>query len=186
MIPPDGSPAADAAEGLFATLYAELHRLAEHHLRQGGSGLSLGTTTLLHEAYLNISGREGVAFRERGSFLAYASRAMRGLVIDYVRSRQAIKRGARFEITRTGDAVLEGSRNADAEQLDGLSDALDRLAALNPSLSELVDLHFFCGFTFLEIAEFRGVSDRTVKRDWRKARLMLYDELKQAGQAEPE
>jgi RNA polymerase sigma factor (TIGR02999 family) len=172
-------PPADAGEAFFASLYNELHRLAEHHLRRGGSGLSLGTTTLLHEAYLNIAGREGVAFTERGRFLAYASRAMRGLVIDYARSRRAIKRGTQFEITLTGDAVPNGSSNADADHLVHLSEALDRLAVLNPALSELVDLHFFCGFSFLEIAEFRGVSDRTVKRDWKKARLLLYDRLKQ-------
>jgi RNA polymerase sigma factor (TIGR02999 family) len=166
-----------AAEKLFAALYAELHRLAEHHLRRGGSALSLGTTTLLHEAYLNIAGREGVDFPDRGRFLSYASRAMRGLVIDYARARRAIKRGAQFEITLTGDEIPAGSRGDDAEHLGHLGDALDRLAGLNPSLSELVDLHFFCGFTFLEIAEFRGVSDRTVKRDWQKARLLLYGEL---------
>ena len=181
MMGHDPSPPADAGEALFASLYAELHRLAEHHLRRGGSGLSLGTTTLLHEAYLNIAGREGVVFSERGRFLAYASRAMRGLVIDYARARRAIKRGTQFEITLTGDAVPQGSSNAAAEHLGHLSEALDRLATLNPALSELVDLHFFCGFTFLEIAEFRGVSDRTVKRDWKKARLLRYDELKQSG-----
>jgi RNA polymerase sigma factor (TIGR02999 family) len=179
MIGQQPNPPADAGEAFFATLYNELHRLAEHHLRRGGSGLSLGTTTLLHEAYLNIAGREGVAFSERGRFLAYASRAMRGLVIDYARSRRAIKRGTQFEITLTGDAVPDWPPIADADYLGHLSEVLDRLAVLDPALSELVDLHFFCGFTFLEIAEFRGVSDRTVKRDWKKARLLLYNTLKE-------
>ena len=84
----------EATDKLFAILYHELHRLAEHNLRRAGSTLTLGTTTLLHEAYLNIAGRENVEFDERSRFLAYASRAMRGLVIDYVRSRRAKKRGA--------------------------------------------------------------------------------------------
>lgn len=181
MIPQGDSPGTGTSEEMFASLYAELHRLAEHHLRSGGSGLSLGTTTLLHEAYINISGRPGTQFSERGRFLAYASRAMRGLVIDYARARRAIKRGVQFEITLTGDQIV--ARPEDVGQLERLSEALDRLAVLDPSMSELVDLHFFCGFTFLEIAEFRGVSDRTVKRDWRKARMVLYEELKE-GQSE--
>jgi RNA polymerase sigma factor (TIGR02999 family) len=168
---------AGVAEKLFAAFYAELHRLAEHHLRRGGSGLSLGTTTLIHEAYLNIAGREGVNFPDRDRFLAYASRAMRGLVIDYARVRRAAKRGAQFEITLTSEEGLGGARPVDADRLEDMGQALDHLAKLNPSLSELVDLHFFCGFTFLEIAEFRGVSDRTVKRDWQKARVLLYEEL---------
>jgi RNA polymerase sigma factor (TIGR02999 family) len=166
-----------AAEKLFAALYAELHRLAEHHLRRGGSGLSLGTTTLIHEAYLNIAGRDGVNFPDRNRFLAYASRAMRGLVIDYARARRAAKRGVQFEITLTSDEGPGGARPEDVGRLEEMGQALEQLAKLNPSLSELVDLHFFCGFTFLEIAEFRGVSDRTVKRDWQKARLLLYQEL---------
>jgi RNA polymerase sigma factor (TIGR02999 family) len=177
MAPQQQRPA-DAGEEMFASLYGELHRLAEHHLRRGASGLSLGTTTLLHEAYLNLAGRPGIQFQERGRFLAYASRAMRGLVIDYARARRAIKRGVQFEITLTGDEIPAGSRLEDADRLAQLGEALDRLAKLNPGLSELVDLHFFCGFTFLEIAEFRGVSDRTIKRDWKKARLMLFNQLR--------
>jgi RNA polymerase sigma factor (TIGR02999 family) len=184
MLLPDQSDSG-AAEKLFAALYAELHRLAEHHLRRGGTALSLGTTTLLHEAYLNIAGRDGVNFPDRGRFLAYASRAMRGLVIDYARARRAVKRGAQFEITLTGDHLPAGAMN-EAGELEHLSDALDRLAKLSPSLSELVDLHFFCGFTYLEIAEFRGVSDRTIKRDWQKARLLLYTELRKDGVSLPD
>ncbi len=163
-----------AADQLFASLYAELHRLAEHHLRRNDAGLTLGTTTLLHEAYLNISRREDVEFPDQGRFLAYASRAMRGLVIDYVRSRRAKKRGVQFEITLTGDPSSINEEQDTLGDLTRLSEALDELARLNQGLSELVDLHFFCGFSFLEIANFRGVSDRTIKRDWRKARLLLH------------
>lgn len=168
-----------AAERLFSLLYAELRRLAEHHLRQGGGGISLGTTSLLHEAYLNISERGGVEFPDRSRFLAYASRAMRGLVIDYARARRTLKRGAQFEITLSGNEIPVGGTDDQAERLERLDEALNGLAALNPRLSELVDLHYFCGFTYLEIAELRGVSDRTVKRDWEKARLLLYKTLHQ-------
>src|SRR5207237_9886935 len=84
----------EAADKLFAILYHELHRLAEDNLRRAGSSLTLGPTTLLHEAYLNIAGREETEFTDRARFMVYASRAMRGLVIDYARRRRAKKRGA--------------------------------------------------------------------------------------------
>jgi RNA polymerase sigma factor (TIGR02999 family) len=168
-----------AAEQLFPALYAELHRLADRQLRRVGPDLSLGTTTLLHEAYLNLAGREGVRFPDRGRFMNYAARAMRALVIEYGRRARAQKRGGgAFELTLT-----EGGANApvgggnDATELERLSDALDELAGLKPELAQLVDLHFFCGYTFAEIADMRGVSERTVQRDWRKARLLLQHTL---------
>jgi len=167
----------EAADKLFALLYGELHRLAEHHLRRGGSSLSLGTTTLLHEAYLDIAGREHLAFADRPRFLAYASRAMRGLVIDYARSRRAKKRGRQFEITLAGQEPLSRQGRERAAELEQLGDALDELAGIEPTLAELVDLHFFSGFSFGEIAELRHVAERTVYRDWRKVRLLLHDAL---------
>jgi RNA polymerase sigma factor (TIGR02999 family) len=167
----------EAADKLFAILYGELHRLAEYNLRRPGSALTLGTTTLLHAAYLNIAGREEVAFADRPRFLAYASRAMRGLVIDYARARRAKKRGRQFEITLTGDEPSSGHAMEPAADLERLGDALDELAELEPSLAELVDLHFFGGFSFVEISALRQVSERTVQRDWRKARMLLHHAL---------
>lgn len=166
-----------AADELFAILYHELHRIAERNLHRAGSSLSLGTTTLLHEAYLNIAGRENIAFADRPRFFAYASRAMRGLVIDYARSRRARKRGAQFEITLAGDAPSSGDALQEAPKLEQLGDALDQLADIEPALAQLVDLHFFCGFSFAEIAALRQVSERTVYREWRKARLLLHHAL---------
>lgn len=168
---------AGAAGKLFTLLYDELHRLAERNLRRSGAAATLGPTTLLHEAYLNIAGREGVIFPDRSRFLAYASRAMRGLVIDYARRRRARRRGSEFEITLVEDVAPGPDALREAGDLERLSDALDELAALEPSLAELVDLHFFGGFTFAELAEQRGVSERTVQRDWRKARLLLHRAL---------
>ena len=167
----------DAIDKLFAILYHELHTLAEHNLRHAGSALTLGTTTLLHETYLNIAGRENVVFAERSRFLAYASRAMRGLVIDYARRRRAKKRGSQFEITLGNDEPPGGQPIEDAAELERLSEALDELAQVEPALAELVDLHFFCGFSFAEVATLRQVSERTVARDWRKARLLLHQAL---------
>ena len=166
-----------AVDALFALLYQELHRLAEASLRRVGGSLTLGATTLLHEAYLNITGRDEVAFPDRARFLAYASRAMRGLVIDYARRRQAKKRGRLLEITLPGEGVAPADASQAGEELTRLGDALDELAVIAPGLAELVDLHFFCGFSFAEIAALRGISDRTVQREWRKARLLLHHAL---------
>lgn len=176
---------AGASEELFASLYSELHRVADLQLRRLGPQLSLGTTTLLHEAYLNLSGREGVDFPDQARFLSYAARAMRGLVIDYVRRVRARKRGGGvFEITLTEEgAGAPGGTGSDPAELERLSDALDELAALEPSLAQLVDLHFFCGYTFAEIAALRGVSERTVQRDWRKARLLLHHAIADAAES---
>ena len=163
---------AGAQDVLFATLYSELHQLAERHLRRSGE-LTLGATTLLHEAYLELNGRTSAVFPDRLRFLKYASRAMRGLIIDYVRAKRAHKRGG--EITFV-DTLVEDAAIADpaeATSLETLGRALDELARLEPTLAEVVDLKFFCGFSFTEIATLRGVSERTVQRDWAKARLLL-------------
>lgn len=175
----------DAADKLFALLYDELHRLAEHHLRSGGAALTLGPTTLLHEAYLNVAGRGNLAFADESRFLAYASRAMRGLLINYMHRRRALKRGRQFEITLADDEPRPVDALRQAEELERLGDALGELADLEPSLTELVDLHFFCGFTFAEIAAMRRMSERTVQRDWRKARLLLQHVLLADGEAAP-
>lgn len=165
--------ATTAATELFARLYRELHELAEHHLRRGGSDLTLGTTTLVHEAYLNIAARESLNFPDRSRFLAYASRAMRGLVIDYARRQRALKHGGGFQITSSkGEEVAGGDDSASAD-LERLGEGLETLAAADPALAELVDLHYFAGFTLVEIAGLREVSVRTVQRDWLKARLLL-------------
>jgi len=161
---------ADTCQSLFATLYGELHRLARRELRRGGLPVTLGPTTLLHEVYLNLINRQGVEFPDRAHFLAYASRAMRGLVIDYARSRQALKRGAAFEIT---SLRTDYEHAADPVELQGLSDAIDRLAAGEPRLAQVVDLKYFSGFSFGDIASMLGLSERTVQRDWDKARLFL-------------
>ena len=173
---------ANASAQLFAALYDELHRLAKRQLRQGGAELTLGATTLLHEAYLDMARREGVRFPDRARFMGYAARAMRGLVIDYVRRRGAIKRGRRLEITLDTEAAnLARGGERTAAELERLGDALDELAEIEPALAGLVDLHFFCGFTFAEIADFRGISERTVQRDWRKARLLLHHAMLDGG-----
>jgi RNA polymerase sigma factor (sigma-70 family) len=101
---------------------------------------------------------------------------MRGLVIDYVRRRRAKKRGRQFEITLAEESS-SGEPMRNTAELERLGEALDELGQFEPALAELVDLHFFCGFSFAEIATLRSVSERTVRRDWRKTRLLLHDAL---------
>ena len=162
----------ETRQQLFASLYDELRRIAKRELRNRGSSLTLGATTLLHEVYLNLRERQGVVFPDRARFLSYASRAMRGLIIDYARSRQALKRGSAFELTSLptdvpGDAI-------DFRELQELSEAIDRLAAVEPRLAQVVDLKYFSGFSPADIAAMWGISERTVQRDWEKARLFLH------------
>jgi RNA polymerase sigma factor (TIGR02999 family) len=165
---------AKARGALFTILYAELHKLAQRQLRRN-SALTLSPTTLLHETYLDMSSRESAAFPDHGRFLAYALRAMRGLIIDYIRNRSAQKRGGAFEITVLPTEMPYGvESNA---ELQRLSEALDSLALVDSRLAQVVDLKFFCGFTFTEVASALDISERTVKRDWEKARILLQHEL---------
>jgi RNA polymerase sigma factor (TIGR02999 family) len=164
-----------AANALFESLYAELHRLARQQLARSAPGATLGATTLLHEAYLDISRREQSSFPDRARFMAYAARVMRGLIIDYVRARRAQKRGGQFVITSLGTEV--GDDIPDERELGRISDALDELATVEPALAEVVDLKFFCGFSSAEVAAMRGVSERTVQRSWEKARIYLHHAL---------
>lgn len=163
-----GRPAADE---LFGVLYAELHRLAKRELARHGARMTLSATTLLHKAYIEIAAQTGTSFPDRNRFMGYAARVMRGVIIDHARSRQAQKRGGQFEITTLGSEV---KNPVDSEGLARISDALDELAEAEPHLAHVVDLKFFCGFSFQEIAAMRDVSERTVQRQWEKARIYLH------------
>jgi RNA polymerase sigma factor (TIGR02999 family) len=163
-----------AASALFTTLYSELHALARRELSRRGGACRLGTTTLLHETYLDIAGREP-GFVDRTRFMAYAARVMRGLIIDSSRSRCAQKRGGLLELTRLGPDLANA--DTDHRQLGRISDALDELATVEPRLAEIVDLKFFCGFSCAEIAAMHAVSEKTVQRAWEKARLYLHRAL---------
>ncbi|MEO8054177.1 MAG: ECF-type sigma factor [Acidobacteriota bacterium] len=168
-----------ASDALFAALYTELHRLATSQLARNGRGAALSPTTLLHEAYLDMAGRESASFPDEGRFMGYAAKVMRGLIIDYARRRQALKRGGGFAITSLGDEA-EGAAAA-ADELIETGAALDSLATADPALAELVDLKFFCGFSLEDIAAMRGVSTRTVQRQWEKARIFLHREIRRTS-----
>jgi RNA polymerase sigma factor (TIGR02999 family) len=169
-----GGGNAEARSRLFTMLYDDLRRMAQRELRRGVA-VTLSPTTLLHETYLNVSQRESVAFGDRGQFMTYAARAMRGLIVDHLRSRRAQKRGGELEITSlpTDLPHVAADPIGDATDIDTLNEALEELARIDSRLAECVDLKFFCGFSFNEIAQLRDVSERTVQRDWDKARLLL-------------
>lgn len=163
-----------AADALFSALYAELHRIAKRELARRGASVTLGATTLLHQAYIEMADKDGAAFPDRARFMGYASRVMRGLIIDYARNRGAQKRGGEFHITS-----LDGVKDyaAEGHQLARIGEALEELTQADPALAEIVDMKFFCGFTFAEIAAMKNVSERTVQRQWERARIYLHHKL---------
>jgi RNA polymerase sigma factor (TIGR02999 family) len=164
-----------AADALFSALYSELRRLARYELARHGAPMSVSATTLLHKAYIEMAENNGTSFADRKRFMGYASRVMRGLIIDHARSRSAQKRGGQFEITSL-EAEIESA--ADEHKLVQISQALDELAKAEPELAEIVDLKFFCGFSFAEIGAMRDVSERTIQRQWEKARIYLHRSIR--------
>jgi RNA polymerase sigma factor (TIGR02999 family) len=167
-----------AKERLFAGLYHELHRLAQRALRRDGHRLPISATTLLHESYLSVSKPD---FTDSQRFLAYAARTMRGLIIDETRRRRALKYGGAYVMTSFEEG-FESERDealANDDELMRINDALDELEAQDPALAELVELRYFCGLTLAQIGVLRGVTQRTVQRQWDKARLLLFDMLRQ-------
>jgi RNA polymerase sigma-70 factor, ECF subfamily len=185
-VPPDTQPITDlllqvsvgdqaAMDRLFPIVYDHLRRVAHYALRRESTGHTLGTTGLVHEAYLRLVDQTRVEWRNRSHFYAVAAQAMRRIMVDYARRHGRIKRGG----GQTSLRLEEGTISLDerSENLIALDEALTRLAALNPRLSHVVECRFFAGLTEEEIAEATGVTVRTVKRDWAKARGWLYQEL---------
>jgi RNA polymerase sigma factor (TIGR02999 family) len=172
-----GCERALSSRELFAEVYSDLHRMAARELRRSSAVVS--PTTLIHETFLNLSHRQ---FADETHFLAYAARAMRGLLISEMRHRGRQKRGGDFHIT---SLPTELPLAADCNPtLDALADALEELAKFDARLAECVDLKFICGFTFCDIAQLWNVSERTVLRDWDKARILLHRLIREA-QSEP-
>ena len=159
----------------FEALYHELRRRARGELFRHHA-MTLGPTTLLHEAWLAMDGR-ALEFATQGELVSYAGKIMRGLVIDHLRRKGAARHGGHLDFVPY-DTLLDLRSMADDEALR-LDDSLHDLAAADPSLAELVELHFFAGLTFAEVAALRGVSVRTVQRDWDKARMLLFSALRQ-------
>lgn len=163
------------ADELFTSLYADLCRMARREVRRNAAYLDMGTSTLVHETWLSVNARHWLSFESPGQFLAYASRAMRGLMIDRVRARGAQKRGGQMIITSLDTHHAE--QVDQPELLERIGEALEALSAVEPELAHVVDLKFFCGFTIPEVANMLGVSERTAQRQWVKARALLHRSL---------
>lgn len=165
----------EAANRLFPLVYRELRALAHRQLARCGPRDSLVTTALVHEAYLKLIDRSRASFNDRGHFFAVAARAMRQILVDQARKRASAKRGGgAFKVTLDEGKVPLGERAAEVLALD---EALSRLERLEPRLAQIVDLRFFAGLSVEETASVVGISPRTVKRDWQRARLFLHREL---------
>jgi RNA polymerase sigma factor (TIGR02999 family) len=164
-----------AQQKLFDVLYRELRRIAEREIGRVGARGMLSPTTVLHETYIAMADRRSVVFADEARFMAYAAKAMRGLVIDYARRSRAVKHGGEFHFTSCPTDILPDV--SAAAELERIGAVLEELAAVDARLAEVVDLKFFCGFSFAEIAAMRNQSERTVQRDWDKARVFLFHSL---------
>jgi len=168
----------DAEARLFERVYSDLHRLAQRQLRAANGGPE-HATSLVHEVYLRLAAH-GLALNDRQHFFAVAARAMRQIVVDHARTRLAEKRGAGVE-PLSFDSAIGAVAQGRCEELLQVDAALQRLAEVDPRLGEFVELRFFGGLRFDELAAATGLSERTLKRDWTKARAFLYRELAQAA-----
>ena len=167
--------AGSGLDELFPVVYDELKRVAHRHLRGERPGHTLGTTALVHEAYLEMAKLDHLRWPGRVYTLAAASRAMRRILIDYAVARRAQKRGGGVEAEALDDAVAMAISRGD--ELLALDEALDRLARVNERYGRVVECRFFGGMSVEETAEALGTSPATVKRDWTMARAWLNREL---------
>jgi RNA polymerase sigma factor (TIGR02999 family) len=167
---------AQAAESLFEATYNELRKLARARLRSGGRNTLLDTSSLVHESYLRFAGAGQLRLQDRIHFMRWAGRVMRSVIVDFARRRGAERRGsgvAHITLTTQIGATSTGER-----EILRVHDALDEIALLDARMAQVVEMRYFGGMTESEIAEALGVTDRTVRRDWEKARLLLREALK--------
>ena len=162
-------------DDLFETVYATLRRVAHRHLAGEATGHTLGTTGLVHEAWLELAKLDRIRWQSRAYVLAAASQAMRRILIDHALARRAQKRGGGAVAATLDDAVAMAVSRGD--DLIALDEALVRLAAVNERYGRVVECRFFGGMSIGETAEALGTSPATVKRDWTLARAWLNREL---------
>ncbi len=173
-----------AIDAVFTALYPDLKRIARARLRQQGHGDGLQTTTLVHESFVRLVQASALRLQDRRHFFAYAAKVMRNIIIDSAREQQAQRRGGGAEhVTLGGDEVAEIAGTDGDADLVRVHDAVRALEALDPELAELVEMRYFGGYGDEEIAQLLGVTDRTVRRRWDKARAWLYVALVDSGKA---
>jgi len=166
-----------ARDALFAAAYGELRKLARSRLRDGGRNTCLDTTALVHESYLRFLNAGQMRSEDRRAFFAYASRVMRSVIIDAVRERQAERRGGDLQ-RLTLNTQIADNLPAGEDELLQVHEALEALAEAEPRLAKVVEMRYFGGYSETEIAEALDLTDRTVRRDWDKARMLLGAMLK--------
>jgi RNA polymerase sigma factor (TIGR02999 family) len=164
----------EASERVFALLYDELRRVAAGQLR---GEQAMRTTSLVHEAYLKLAQHGAVEVNDRGHFFAVAARVMRQVVIDHVRSRAALRRGGNLQIASLDTTALQAAAEDRGDEVLALDSALDRLADIDAPLAALVEMRFYAGLELAEIASVQDRSERSLKRDWRRARAFLQREI---------
>jgi RNA polymerase sigma-70 factor, ECF subfamily len=169
----------DVMDRLFPLVYEELRRVAHRAVRGERTGHTLGTTGLVHEAYLRLVDQRRVDWRNRAQFLGVAAGMMRRILVNHARDRAARKRGGNPE--RVSLSLVESPSGRPDVELIALEDALQRLAALDEPKSKVEELKFFGGLTIEEIAEVLQVSGATVEREWAFARAWLYDAIEGSG-----
>jgi RNA polymerase sigma factor (TIGR02999 family) len=168
-----GSGDAEAQDALFAAAYAELHRLARHRLRNGGRNTLLDTTGLVHESYLRFVSAGELRAEDRRAFFAYASQVMRSVIVNSARERIAQKRGGSGGPVTLSTQLEANVVGDDEKAILRVHEALEDLEQADSRLAQVAQMRYFGGYSEQEIAEMLGISDRTVQRDWEKARLIL-------------
>jgi RNA polymerase sigma factor (TIGR02999 family) len=162
-----------AREQLFAAAYGELRQLARSRLRGGGRNTLLDTTALVHETYLRLLGSGRLQLAYRRAFFAYAAQVMRSVIIDAVRQRQAERHGGGANLLTLDTRICDDLPAAGGDELLRVHEALDALAAAEPRLAQVVEMRFFGGYSEAEVAESLQLTERTVRRDWDKAKRLL-------------
>jgi len=168
---------AKARDALFVAAYADLHSLAQARLRRGGRNAVLDTTGLVHESYLRFARAGELRAEDRRAFFAYAAQVMRSVILNSVRGRIALKRGGNPAPSETS-APLPGDLPSDEQTVVDVHEALKDLEQADPRLAQVAEMRYFGGYSEKEIAETLEITERTVRRDWEKARLILAEALR--------
>lgn len=161
-----------AQDALFAATYPELRKLARSRLHDGGRSTCMDTTALVHESYLRFIKHGQLRSEDRRAFFGYASRVMRSVIVDSVRERQAQMRGGDLDRVTLNTQLIDGLPSGEEEVLR-VHDVLEALAKSQPRLAKIVEMRYFGGYTDVEVAEALGLNEKTIRRDWDKARLLL-------------
>lgn len=162
----------EVCDAFFAETYRELRKLARIHLRAGGRSPVLNTTTVIHESYLRLAGSGRLKVNDRAHFLCYAACAMRSVIVDTVRKRQSERHGGHVAHLPIDTELADGLSVAENEIL-GIHEALEELGKLDARMARIVEMRYFAGMTEAEIADALQLTDRTIRREWEKARLWL-------------